>query len=798
SNESYALINYETESSADRAVRHTNGKRVFGRVVRVVCKWKDNNTPIEEQYTLKVTKLSSHVTREEMEHVCCSYSDYQSLKVNEGYAYVNFSSLEGAERAMEFLKNVKFDGQCPDVKLQDRNSQQSNFQSLTCSDSRPNIPPIPPRFTPHLLLLFFLHLLSLGLPNDCRQGESDLRDYFPLCPITPVHLPPRPIPPVHLPPPPLPPFHLPPPASIHSSLPNASVPSFPEHSSLQGKSPTVKVTLGSGRITGEALEGYFSQFGKVLQTPVIISGNPDYAYVNFESSEEAKAACIPNKVELNGVQMSIKISNKSATSSTSVEKGSKLVTYEDDPLVNPITINCKFPELEGQLSNVSAKPSKDGRGILISGDKDKVEMAENIVRLHMQLLQNQIITESMNLHCKFIPLLQHPQVFQDIEQQNSVEFNVMLPNGSTKITKSIVALSSTIASAMCGFYPLTIESISDYLSSSEAGSVSWKFWDDNQQFKSMSPTDSAEIEKLYQQFLHRPPNLISHQLPCSSFNSLGLGKWKYSYDFDSMIQTNTITQTKRKIKRIPALDSLSLCLSCRGLQDSVKTSITSLHEKLEGMVIKKTFGSCSTDIAEPIIELARSFCVKVDSSLDSIVISGGSDYLAKVFLVLAQKQMSIQSSSLLTSSFPPEWEPQTENIELKFVPLSSSEAAKVVSAFRKTMNANVFKIERIQNKFLYTKYGLCKKRMHQKNNGQVNEKWLFHGSSRVPPETIYKSEHGFDFRHGNQGMWGRGAYFAVNASYSGGSYAFNSPQGRQIFLAFVLTGDSIAMQSISR
>ena len=491
--------------------------------------------------------------------------------------------------------------------------------------------------------------------------------------------------------------------------------------------------------------------------------------------------------------MTIKLSNKSALTSTSVEKGSKLVSYEDDSLVNLITINCKFPELEGPLSNVSAKPSKDGRGILISGDKDKVEMAENIIRLHMQLLQNQIITDSMNLHCQFIPLLKDPQVFQSIEQQYGVEFNVKLPNGSTK---SIIALSSTIASAMSGSYPLTIESISEYLSSSVAGGVvSWNFFDDQQQFKPMSPTDSAEIEKLYQQFLHRPTNLFSHQLPCSSFNSTG--KWKYNYDFESMFQTNTTTQKKRKIKRtcIPALDSLSLCLSCRGLQEKVQVSIASLHEKLEGMVIKKKFEGCSTNIAEPIIELARSFCVKVDSSLDSIVVSGGSDYLAKVFLVLRQKQMSLESTPLLSSSFPPEWEPQTNNIELKSVLLSSPEGAKVVSTFKKTMNANITKIERIQNKYLYNKYDLCKKRMHEKNNGQVNEKWLFHGSSRVPPETIYDSEHGFDFRHGNQGMWGKGAYFAVNASYSGDSYAFNSPQGRQIFLAFVLTGDSKAMQS---
>ena len=482
--------------------------------------------------------------------------------------------------------------------------------------------------------------------------------------------------------------------------------------------------------------------------------------------------------------MNIKLSNKQLP----IEKSSKLVTYEGDTLVNLIT-TCKFPELEMKLSNVSAKPLKGGRGVLISGDKDKVESAENIVQLQMQLFHSQIITESMNLHCQFIPLLKDPQVFQNIEQEYGVEFNVKLPKGSTK---SIVAFSSTIASAASGSYPLTIESISDYLSSSDAGVVSWKFLDDDQKFTLMSATDSAEIEKLYQQYLLQSPGLIHYSLvPPPSYS---IGKWRYIYDFDDMIQCNTSTQKERKIKRVLALDSLSLCLSCRGLKESVQTSIASLRKTLEGMVTIKAFEGCNT---EPIIELARSFCVKVDSSsFANILVFGDRDYLAKVFLVLAERRTSLQSVPLLSSSFPPEWESQIKNIELKSVKPSSLEGIKVVSAIRKTMtDANILKIERIQNKFLYTKYDLCRKRMHEKNNGQVNEKWLFHGSSRVSPEKIYESEHGFDFRHSDgSSLWGKGAYFAVNASYSLRSYAYRSPQGyQQIFIAFVLTGDSIRM-----
>ena len=40
-------------------------------------------------------------------------------------------------------------------------------------------------------------------------------------------------------------------------------------------------------------------------------------------------------------------------------------------------------------------------------------------------------------------------------------------------------------------------------------------------------------------------------------------------------------------------------------------------------------------------------------------------------------------------------------------------------------------------------------------------------------------------------MWGRGIYFAVNASYSGGGYEFNLPDGSKLLIvARVLVGDA--------
>jgi hypothetical protein len=55
---------------------------------------------------------------------------------------------------------------------------------------------------------------------------------------------------------------------------------------------------------------------------------------------------------------------------------------------------------------------------------------------------------------------------------------------------------------------------------------------------------------------------------------------------------------------------------------------------------------------------------------------------------------------------------------------------------------------------------------------------MYHGTSKTPPDAIYKSEEGFDMRYCNTGsMWGYANYFAKNSAYSN-NYAYkNSENG---------------------
>ena len=80
--------------------------------------------------------------------------------------------------------------------------------------------------------------------------------------------------------------------------------------------------------------------------------------------------------------------------------------------------------------------------------------------------------------------------------------------------------------------------------------------------------------------------------------------------------------------------------------------------------------------------------------------------------------------------------------------------------------------------------------MNDYNNGKVNPLKLFHGTRTNNPEAIYKGDASFDMRYSNDGLWGRGNYFAANASYSDNYSHHCGGRIHQMLVANVLTGYS--------
>eukprot|EP01083_Nonionella_stella_P051617 137053_1 len=103
---------------------------------------------------------------------------------------------------------------------------------------------------------------------------------------------------------------------------------------------------------------------------------------------------------------------------------------------------------------------------------------------------------------------------------------------------------------------------------------------------------------------------------------------------------------------------------------------------------------------------------------------------------------------------------------------------------------DIIKIEANQNQMLYDKYCDEKKRMTKMiGERQLNEMYLFHGTKS---ESTMKSieQEGFRKEFNNTAMYGKGTYFAKNASYSV-SYAARSGSGvYKLFLCTVICGES--------
>ncbi|KAL1787588.1 poly [ADP-ribose] polymerase 14 [Sigmodon hispidus] len=123
---------------------------------------------------------------------------------------------------------------------------------------------------------------------------------------------------------------------------------------------------------------------------------------------------------------------------------------------------------------------------------------------------------------------------------------------------------------------------------------------------------------------------------------------------------------------------------------------------------------------------------------------------------------------------------------------SDPEYNMVASHFNQTCSAFVIeKIERIQNPALWKKYQANKKIMDEKNGHVRNEKQLFHGTEGTSVAHLNSNGFNRSYAGKNAAAYGKGTYFAVNASYSAqDTYSRPDANGRKhMYYVRVLTGN---------
>ena len=369
--------------------------------------------------------------------------------------------------------------------------------------------------------------------------------------------------------------------------------------------------------------------------------------------------------------------------------------------------------------------------------------------------------------------------------------------------------------------------------SASAGHLSspqWHYEDEQNQFVAYAPSDSVQLEKMYNGEIASCQLVICRRV--------------YNFNFERLEQTNVSTGKTRRMRRDGSNrkgfkeDDVMATVTIRGLTDDIEEAKTRIREKATSLIKKyqrELPSSAAPDFVEKLVEIAQScgvYCkvkekelVRVEeeaavksskqgaSARQVIKLKGLAELVDRATTKIQEEIIELQSRTrVIVSSggfvLPPEWEEQSEMFKLVEMTPGTEEWCRIETTFKETLGtATVVAIKRIQNKWLWEKYCQEKGRMCKKNAGDVNEKELFHGSRRNDPEKIYSSEEGFDMRHSNAGMWGQANYFAEDARYSNG-YAYQASNygysglyrhsystEKEMFLAKVLTGDSYQCSS---
>ncbi|XP_036007960.1 protein mono-ADP-ribosyltransferase PARP12 isoform X2 [Fundulus heteroclitus] len=152
------------------------------------------------------------------------------------------------------------------------------------------------------------------------------------------------------------------------------------------------------------------------------------------------------------------------------------------------------------------------------------------------------------------------------------------------------------------------------------------------------------------------------------------------------------------------------------------------------------------------------------------------------------------SSSSGLENVPSHWDKNAlPDLGYKLLPLSKSanDYNMIEVLFKRTMpNANIESIQRIQNPSLWKVFQWQKDQMQKRNGGKlVNQQYLFHGTDETLVDPI--CEQNFDWRmcgvHGT--AYGKGSYFAKDASYSDNYSKIGGSRTKTMFVALVLIGE---------
>ena len=299
---------------------------------------------------------------------------------------------------------------------------------------------------------------------------------------------------------------------------------------------------------------------------------------------------------------------------------------------------------------------------------------------------------------------------------------------------------------------------------------------------------------------------------------LQLGKSEVSFNFlaDPVVLYDVTQGDKWFLRREPPLPTprdcvVTLAIRCRNEdRPQVVQALNAILQKQMTTQIYTIPPNIRTPLGCLLVNMARQFCIQshvvvdTDTAAVTIHLQGEKEYVFAVKMHLLEEfQQKIVSLCVAKSlAIPRQWKPkQASDVVTIPVPVKDEEWQELETLIWESLpSVKLAEVLRIQNLTLWRRYSFFRSLMSRKNQGQVNEKLLFHGTRHTDPQTIISSDKGFDFRYGSDdSFWGKGTYFAVKASYCDSRFVYKTKDGmKQVFVARVLTGRSIKLPKPDR
>lgn len=510
--------------------------------------------------------------------------------------------------------------------------------------------------------------------------------------------------------------------------------------------------------------------------------------------------------------------------------------------VGVLLAECLLDEQRPYVTNFDA----DWTTVTVSGNTVELSrQGENHIKSLIAQIAHDISTSTAYLHCSNIPLLCSASGESDVKSVEDL-FHVEIRFTQSNLT--IEQFSSAVRAASSQRH--TNENVNylmrDLGNATVSGQVTREQSTDRPE--EFTPSVPCVVRWSYQQ-----PNgtliqfsLESSQIMESLFQYGGsevtLEGTQCFVDFHAMKLLVSDTGQTAKLQRTPAVSQapehrvLMRLTGTRSCTDNARTNLTGRLRRGHKTIQILCASAGASEIQQQIRNFCRQYCIELKfTDTAGLSITGAESHVQQVCsLVQAFAQtissrlppVSLQEAPAVASSLtqqaaslaqqvvsplhhfiprfmqhpqiqgatPSLWQPQIDSCEFNSVPSSSPEWGEIVQQMRSSLpTVQVLRIDRVQNQPLWEKYSLEGRQMSERNQGAINEKYLFHGTSRTDPYVVARCETGIDFRYSSrerQLMWGSGAYFAIKASYSDRFSYKLTPNQRQMMLVSVLTGHS--------